>query len=207
MSSTKKPEGAALSRDERWLAFGAVGVGVIMAGLIIAVAASHLVETFAGGTIRLVAPFVDESAELPIGPDGTMRTVEVEQATITAPDTPLISVFALVAQVVVQALAMLTIVACLTWLCLNIARTRVFAPANEHLLGTCALASGLAWGLTMLLNAMSINGAFASISDRDYNNVLFEAELTPLIVTLVFGVLAAAFRVGARLQKDTEGLV
>lgn len=206
MTEESRARTALLKRDERWLAIGAVIVG---AGSSLATAGAALATLMRdlGGGLSFVAPFMGETAMLPIGPDGAPTPVRVQQATIEAPDTPAVSVASHVIEVVGGAAAMVAIIACLTWLCLNIARGRVFDRKNERLLSFCALAAGLGWGITLLFGTMTINGAFASISDRDYDNVLAEVSFTPLIATFVFGVLAAAFRIGARLQKDTEGLV
>lgn len=206
MSRTNPAQQGHLKRDEKWLAIGAVLIGAGASLGIIATAAADLVRDFSGG-LSFVAPFMGEKADLPIGPGGIALPVQVQQATITAPDTPLISIVSHVVEVAGGALAMVTIVLCLTWLCLNVARTRVFDRRNGRLLSICAAASGIGWFVALLFGTMTINGAFASISDRDYHNVLAEVNFTPLIATFVFGVLAAAFRIGARLQNDTEGLV
>lgn len=206
MTATSSAVTPPLKRDERRLAIGAVGIGAASAIAIAATATSNLVRDLSGG-LSFSAPFMGDEAELPIGPDGAGVAVRVQEATISAPETPLISVVSHIVAVAGGALAMLVVVACLTWLCLNISRARIFDRANERLLSACAAATGLGWLVSLLFGTMTINGAFASISDGDYDNVLAEVNFTPLIATFVFGVLAAAFRVGSRLQKETEGLV
>lgn len=206
MTAESRAEPAPLKRDEKWLAVGAVVVGVGASLAIAATATATLVRDLSGG-LSFVAPFTGEAAALPIGPSGSDVAVQVQQATIDAPDTPAISVASHVVEIAGGAAAAVTIVLCLTWLCLNIARGRVFDRGNERLLSACAVAAGVGWFVTLLFGAMTINGAFASISGGDYDNVLAEVNFTPLIATFVFGVLAAAFRVGSRLEKAAEGLV
>lgn len=206
MIEERRTEAEPLKRDEKWLAIGAVIIGAALSLATVGTAVTTLVRNLSGG-LSFVAPFMGEEAALPIGPGGAAVPVQVQQATIDAPDTPAISVASHVIEAVGGAAAMVTVVLCLTWLCLNIARGRVFDRRNERLLSFCALAAGLGWGIQLLFGTMTINGAFASISDGDYNNVLAEVSFTPLIATFVFGVLAAAFRIGSRLQKDAEGLV
>lgn len=198
---------AVLTRDDRWSTLGTVVMAVVFACATIVLAAMEITRILTSDPVSLLVPFSGEPAQLPIGPGGEMREVLVESAVVDAPGIPGISYAALVAEVVVTALTILGVLACVAVLCINIARTRVFAHANTVSLTTAALVIAIGWGISTLLSAMAINGAFAAISDREYNNVLFEANLLPLAGVFVLGALAAAFKVGEKLTRDTEGLV
>lgn len=198
---------AVLTRDDRWSTLGTVVMAVVFACATIVLAAMEITRILTSDPVSLLVPFSGEPAQLPIGPGGEMREVLVESAVVDAPGIPGISYAALVAEVAVTALTILGVLACVAVLCINIARTRVFAHANTVSLTTAALVIAIGWGISTLLSAMAINGAFAAISDREYNNVLFEANLLPLAGVFVLGALAAAFKVGEKLTRDTEGLV
>ncbi|WP_156759132.1 DUF2975 domain-containing protein [Microbacterium karelineae] len=207
MEPTQEAADAVLTRDDRWNAIGTVAIAVMFGCATIAVGVAEIVRFVAGDPWTMLAPFTGEAAQVPIGPNGELREVAVESAYITAPGIPAISAASLIAAVVVTMVATLAVLACVSVLCLNIARRRIFTGTNTRALTIAALTVGIGWALSMILQTLAINGAFASISDGDYDNVLAQVNFTPLLGVFVLGALATAFRVGERLQRDTEGLV
>ena len=63
------------------------------------------------------------------------------------------------------------------------------------------------WVFGSLFTTMSVNGALAAVSDHTYDGVLFSTDFTAMFGLLALGVVGAAFQIGERLQRDTEGLV
>ncbi len=63
------------------------------------------------------------------------------------------------------------------------------------------------WILGSLFQTMSVNGALAAVSEGDYEGVLFQTDFTVVFGILALGAIGAAFQVGHRLQRETEGLV
>lgn len=63
------------------------------------------------------------------------------------------------------------------------------------------------WVLGSLFRTMGVNGTLAAVSDREYDGVLFQTDFTVVFGILALGAIGAAFQVGHRLQRETEGLV
>ncbi|WP_162621879.1 DUF2975 domain-containing protein [Microbacterium suaedae] len=207
MERTGEAADAVLTKDDRWSAIGTVALAVLLGSATVAFGVADIVRIVTEDPVSLLAPFSGEPAQLPIGPGAEMREVSVESAHISAPGIPAVSYTALVGGVVAGIVATLVVLACVSVLCLNIVRRRIFAVSNARALTIAASAVGFGWAVTFLADTVAINGAFNAISGGDYNNVLAQTNFTPLLGVFVLGALAAAFRVGERLQRDTEGLV
>lgn len=207
MSQSTPAADAVLTKDDRWTALGTFVMAVIFGCAAVSFGVVEIVRIVSSDPVSLVVPFSGDPAQLPIGPGGEMREVLVESASVTAPGIPGISYAALIAEVAVMTLATLGVLACVSVLCLNISRGRIFATSNTTMLTTASVIVGVGWAASMLLQTFAINGAFAAVSDGDFDNVLAQVNFTPLLGVFVLGALAAAFRVGEKLQRDTEGLV
>jgi hypothetical protein len=72
-------------------------------------------------------------------------------------------------------------------------------------IGTGVLLAG--WVLGSLFQTMGVNGALSAVSDYEYDGVLFQTDFTAAFGVLVLGAVGAAFQIGHRLQRETEGLV
>ena len=167
----------------------------------------RLVEVGPLRDVPVLVPFVDETAELPIGPDGAPVTVAVDQAVVTVPEPAAATSFALVAEPIVHGGAIIAAVMLLAVLCWNLARGRAFSRANVRIVlwGTGVLAAG--WFLGTILTTMTVNGALSAISEYTYEGVTFSTNWAAPFAILALGAIGAAFQVGARLQRDSEGLV
>jgi hypothetical protein len=58
-----------------------------------------------------------------------------------------------------------------------------------------------------MLTNMTVNGALSAVSDYTYDGVVFSTDFVPLFGVLALAAIGAAFQIGERLQRDTEGLV
>ena len=67
----------------------------------------------------------------------------------------------------------------------------------------------IGYALVPFFGNMGANAAFAAVTDRTFDNVVMSVDLFPLLLLVVRGRTRhrRAFTVGARLQRDTEGLV
>lgn len=184
------------------IVIGAIAVAATVWGVV-----ARLIEVLPGRDIPVLAPFVGESAELPIGPGGSAVKVAVEQAVVTVPSPAAATQFALVAEPIVTGLAIVSGIVMLALLCWNLARGRAFTRANTRILswGSAVVAGG--WLLGSLFQTMSVNGALSAVSDYGYDGITFSTNWAPFFAVLVLAVIGAAFQVGERLQRDTEGLV
>ena len=197
----------ALSRSDRVGMYATIVLGAIGAAVTVWVAISRLAEVLSGRDIPVLVPFVGETSTLPIGPGGAEIPVEVDQAIVTVADPAPATLFALIAQPIVTGLAIVAGILLLCLFCLNLARGRAFAASTVRILflGTGVLLVG--WVLGSLFQTMGVNGALAAVSNREYDGVLFQTDFTIVFGVLALGAIGAAFQIGHRLQRETEGLV
>jgi hypothetical protein len=187
--------------------YGTIVLGAIGAAVTVWVMITRLAEVLPGRDIPVLVPFVGETATLPIGPGASAVPVEVDQAVVTVADPAAATYFALVAQPIVVGLAILAGILLLCLFCFNLARGRAFARSTVRVLfiGTGVLLAG--WVLGSLFQTMGVNGALSAVSDYEYDGVLFQTDFTAAFGVLVLGAVGAAFQIGHRLQRETEGLV
>lgn len=197
----------ALSRADRVGMYLTVALGIAGAVATIWVTVARLAAVLSGHGIPVLVPFVDETADLPIGPGGARVAVDVDQAIVTVTDPAPATYFALVAGPIVTGLAILAGIVLLCLLCLNLARGRAFAASTVRIVfvGTGVLLGG--WVLGSLFQTMGVNGTLAAVSDHQYDGVLFQTDFSAVFAALALGAIGAAFQVGNRLQRETEGLV
>ena len=196
-----------LSRSDRIGMYATIVLGAIGAAVTAWVAITRLAEVLPGRDIPVLVPFVGETATLPIGPGGAAEPVEVDQAIVTVANPAAATHFALVAQPIVVGLAILAGILLLCLFCFNLARGRAFATSTVRILflGTGVLLVG--WVLGSLFQTMAVNGALSAVSDYSYDGVLFQTDFTAVFGILALGAIGAAFQIGHRLQRETEGLV
>ncbi|MFG6493658.1 hypothetical protein [Microbacterium sp. P03] len=180
-----------------------------LAGIVAVVAwvVSRLVEVASARSIPVLVPFTGETAPLPIGPAGSAVDVSVDRAVIDVADPAPATLFAVWAQPVVVGLTLIALIAIAGLFCLRLARGRAFRRGTARLMYTGAGVVAVGWVLGSILSNMTVNGALAAVSDRSYDGVVFESDLTPVFVILVLTAVATAFQIGERLQRETEGLV
>lgn len=196
-----------LSRSDRIGMYLTVAICVIAAAVVVWTVVARLAEIAPATGIPVLVPFVDEMAPLPIGPGGEPVDVEVDQAIVTVADPAPATLFALVAQPVVVGLTTLAAITLLCLFCLNLARGRAFSASTVRIVFTATVVLLVGWVLGSLFRTMGVNGTLAAVSDRSYEGVLFETDFLPLFGILALGAVGAAFQIGHRLQRDTEGLV
>lgn len=170
-------------------------------------AVQRIVEVLTASEVPVLAPFIGERAQLPLGPGGGLVAVEVQEATVHAGDLAPATLFALIAAPIVSTLATLIVIACIALFCRNLLRGVAFSPTNTRLVITTSIAIVAGWAVASLFTTMGVNGAFAALSDHEYDNVIFATDFTPAIVALVLSAVGLAFQAGERMQRDTEGLV
>ncbi|WP_127794325.1 hypothetical protein [Agromyces sp. LHK192] len=196
-----------LGRSDRVGMYLTIAIGAIGAVGIAATAVTRLVEVLPGTDVPVLVPFMDETAPLPIGPDGALVDVQVDRAVVTVPQPAAATQFALVAEPIVAGLTMIIAVALLGWFAWTLARGSAFTRRNVRVfwIGTFTILGG--WVLGGLFTTMGVNGALSAVSDYTYDGVLFSTDFGALLAILALGVVGAAFQVGERLQRDSEGLV
>ena len=205
MTRTTLPTG--LSRADRIGMYATIAIAAAAAAATLWGTVARLVEVLPGRDTPVLVPFLGETAALPIGPGGAPVDVQVEQAIVTVPRPAPATQFALVAEPVVHGLAIVAGITLLALLCWNLARGRAFARANVRIMfwGASVLTAG--WFLGSLLTTMTVNGALSAVSEYDYDGITFSTNWAFPFAILAIAAVGAAFQVGERLQRDTEGLV
>lgn len=186
--------------------FVLAGIGIAVWSLIGGIA--RIVEVVSRDDVPVFAEFRGTHAVAPIGPDGADVTVELDTAVIVAPNLPGVVTWSLVMEQAVLVATILTVVGTMLWLTLHILRGVVFSRTNTRLVTTAGLTGVIGFAAVPFFGNMGANGAFAQISDRDFDNVVMSVDLFPLILlAFLAGLGVLVFTVGERLQRETEGLV
>lgn len=196
-----------LSRSDRVGMYLTVVICVIAAVVLCWSVIQRVAEVAPGTDIPVLVPFMDETAPLPIGPDGAPVEVEVDQAVVTVSDPAPATFFALIAEPVVVGLTTLGGILLLCLFCINLARGRAFSSSTVRIVFTAAGVLIVGWVLGSLFRTMGVNGTLAAVSDGSYEAMLLQFDFAPLFGTLALAAVAAAFQLGHRLQRETEGLV
>jgi len=195
------------SRSDRWgmyLTIGACTTAVIATAWAVI---ARLADVFSPDGVPVDVPFVDEAAQLPIGPDGGAVAVDLDRAIVTVTDPAPATFFALVAEPIVTGLAIVAGVVLLLLFCVNVARGKAFARSTVRIVTSGVFVLALGWALGSLFRTMGVNGTLAAVSDHDYDGVLFETDFSPFFAALALAAVGVAFQIGHRLQRDAEGLV
>lgn len=196
-----------LKRSERVSLYlsAAIAIAAIAAGG--AATVMRLMEVAPGHDIPVLVPLSEETAQLPLGPDGAAVTVDVETATVTVADPAPATLFALWAQPIAQLVVIAAAMAIAAAFMVRLARGRAFERGTAGLVyaGAGVIAGG--WFVESILTTMTTNGALSAISDYTYDAALFEYSLGPFIAVLVIAAVGVALQIGERLQRETEGLV
>ena len=181
-----------------------IGAGVTVWTVVQAVIS--LAAIIPNRNVPVTASFADTPATLPLGPGGAAVEVVTQQAVIEVSGLIPIVYVSLILAEVVYALTVIVAILCACLVIRNLIRGRAFVLANLGLVGVATIAVGLGFILTWLFSTMGANGAVASLGG-DYENS--GSGIDPLVIfgLAALGALTAAFQVGTRLQKETEGLV
>jgi hypothetical protein len=116
-----------------------------------------------------------------------------------------------VALAVLLAMLMLVIAACLVLLTRRLAQGQAFGRLNTWLVGSILIAVTLWWAVVLAGSALRFVGAFESSAVGDWSaagvSPVMDVPLAPVLVAIGLVPLLAAFRLGERLQHDSDGLV
>jgi hypothetical protein len=184
-----------------------IAVGIVLVGWTVTAGVARIVEV-AGGRIDVPAEFSGTVAQAPIGPGGELRDVELQSAILTPDALSAAGMGALVLEQIVAIASIATAVGCLIAVTVSVMRGRVFGRRNTALVATAGIAwlAGLA-GVPFFGN-MVANDAFRSISDGTFENVVMSVNVSSLfLAAYVVAMATTVFTFGARLQRETEGLV
>lgn len=195
-----------MSRGDRISLWGFVGAGVVIIAATAVTSVARVVEVLRGGAIPVMMHFQGVTTNVPLGDRAVPAALE--SATVTVDGLPAASVIAAVAQPLLVLIATATVVACLILLAMNCLRGQVFSRASTVEIAVAVAAAIAGFALSPLLEGMIANGAAARLGGAHVEGVVVLSVQPMLFLVGVFAaaVIGTAFTVGARLQRDQEGL-
>lgn len=192
-----------------------VGIAIFMiAGVAIVAwsgiaAAGRIMQVLLGESIPATARFIGVRIEVPIGPDDSNVPMLLDSATVTATHLSPAGFTAAIIAAVLGFGTIVTVVACLMLLARNTLRGRIFGRSNTRLFTAAGMTALVGFGLAPVFDGMVSNDIVSKLADDDFHGyaVLTAEPLPFVLLAFAFGIVATAYTVGSRLQRDTEGLV
>lgn len=169
----------------------------------------RIMQVLLGEDVQAVARFVDVEVEVPIGPGGSTVPMMLDSATVTATHLSASGFGAAIASAALGFVVVTTIVVCLILLARGSLRGLIFSRGNTRLLVTGGMAALIGFAIVSMLDQMVANDILSSLSADDFSGqAMFVAEPMPFVLlAFAFGIVATAYTIGARMQRDQEGLI
>lgn len=197
-----------ISRGDRFGIWFFIVVGAVLAAWSIVFSVLRIISVLPNRDIELPAVFSGTVVDAPIGIDGASVPIELSEGILTVPSLPIPSLVSLIVQQVLAAATITTIVVCLLALAWGILHGRVFSRRNTRLVTVTGLVGVVGYAGFAFFGNMAANGAFAVLSGGSFDNVVMSVDLLPYLLAAFVAALASTiFALGARLQRETEGLV
>lgn len=168
---------------------------------------TRISQVLSRSDVPMSVSFVDQSATLAFGNDAAPLRLQLDSAHVIVPALPESAVGPAVLQSVIQFGTVLTVLACLVLLTARFFRGRIFGRGNTALVATAGMVGLVGSGTAAALGGAAGVEALGSVSDGGAL-ALFVLDPGPFIIgAFAFAVILTAFAVGARIQRETEGLV
>lgn len=172
-------------------------------------AGTRILDVARGARIDASVDFIGIKVEAPIGPGGSGVPLDLDTATVTSDSlTPVAAATAVISAAFAFAV-ITTVVACLMLLARNCLRGRIFGRGNTRLVVAAGTTALVGFGLIPVLERMVANDILAGLVAADFHGyaVLAAEPLPFVLLAFAFGIVATAYTIGARIQRETEGLV
>jgi uncharacterized protein YhhL (DUF1145 family) len=160
----------------------------------------------AGPTELPNVPLADP-APAALGGSSAIVSATYESVTLVVADLPSIARVALIAEAVVTTLLAIGICAAVVWLCVRVFMGRPFARPAATGISVIALLVIVAGLGGPFLRGIANTEAVAHAGYDGLALLLFQVDFAPLGWAFALIVVAAAFEIGQRLQRDNDGLV
>lgn len=186
-------------------------VAFVVAGAVIVVSAmwgaiGRIVELAVGRDVAVTVEFLGSPAVAQL-PGGSLD-VQLDTAAVIVPSLSAIGRVPGILGQVAFAVTIVGVVVCLTLLSRNLLRGRVFGRANSAIVATAGLLALIGTAAARFFDNMLANAAMAQLTDGPTDTAVISVEPFPFILAaFAFAVIGSVFVVGARLQRETEGLV
>lgn len=186
------------------IAGAAAAIGVIEVVMLIIRASA----TLAGGAATVTMPLMDAVAA-PILSSETVTDATYDSVTLTLSSMPESARGMSIAADVLSSLIPIGVCAVLVWLCMRVFVGRPFVRSLTWSIGLMAIivvAGGLGGAAGRAVANAEIAEAL-NLADSGLPTFLAEVSLNPFGWAIALAVVAAAFEIGQRMQRETEGLV
>jgi hypothetical protein len=145
---------------------------------------------------------IDVASESP-----AVTAASADTVTLTVAELPGAAITALVAAAVVGTLLTVGICAVVAWLCVRVLLAKPFVRSATWGIGIVAILVLLAGLGGPLLTGIAHAEAAQALDITELAPFMVTVDLAPLGWTFALTVVAAAFEIGQRLQRDQDGLV
>lgn len=188
------------------VATGAVSIGI--ASVFGAVGAG--VEVF-GSPVAVSLPINGTEMASLSDADG-IAAAEYTQSVVSLETLDAGTRWLLLAEAALPALATVIVCAALWWLGLSLIRQRAFRASMTHVLGTAAISLIVAGMIAPLFGGIARAQMVEQLTESGADTsgfwmLLVQVNPAPIGWGIALALVATAFEVGQRLQRDTEGLV
>ncbi|MDQ0615267.1 hypothetical protein QF046_002908 [Microbacterium sp. W4I4] len=183
-----------------------VAAGVVIAGWTIWHAVTRIIELAVGRDVRVAVEFIDAPAQAQL-PSGSLP-VQLDTASVTVDALGTMGAVPGIIGQVAFALTITGVVACLILLSRNLLRGRVFGKVNTRIVMTGGMIGLVGAAASRFFDNMLANAAMAQLTDGPTDTAVMSIEpFTFILAAFALSVIGTVFVVGARLQRETEGLV
>lgn len=188
------------------IAGGAAAIGVIEVVMLV----GRVIRTAVDDAVTLTGlPLVEAIAEQYTSASPLVTSAWYETVGLTIEGLPASARAALIGATILTSLVSIGICAAVAWLCVRVFVGRPFVRSATWGIGVVAIlviAGGLGGSLLNgIANAEAV--AHAGLADAGLPIFLVTTDLAPLGWGLALAVVAGAFELGQRMQRDQEGLV
>lgn len=205
----------ALSRGDRGGIIGFSIAGFIIAAWISITAIMRIIVLASGTSVPVAVQFVDDVADIPLADGVGTVPIELDRGILVAPQlTPIAIVPGILGQLALI-VTVITVIGCLLLLSRSIIGGQVFSRRNTRLVTTASITGLLGFAAVQFFDNMLANATVNIVTDNKLDTVVISVEpFTFVLAAFIVSVIATAFTVGDRLQrekatleKETEGLV
>jgi len=183
-----------------------VVAGAVIAGWTIWHAVTRIVELAIGRDVQVAVEFLGTPAQAQM--ETGALSVQLDSASVTVDSLRLMGAVPGIIGQVAFVVTIAGVVACLILLSRNILRGRVFGKANTRIVMTGGMIGLVGAAASRFFDNMLANAAMAQLTDGPTDTAVMSIEpFTFILAAFALSVIGTVFVVGARLQRETEGLV
>ena len=204
MHSTKQ---GGLTRGDKSALIGFCVAGLAIAAYFVVFSTIRIIELARGTDVPVLVEFIGDRVDLPLV-GGDSIPVELDRATLVAPQLPALAAVPGMIGQVMQILTIVVVIGCLILLARGILSGRVFSRRNTVLVMTAGITGLVGFAAVQFFDNMLANATVAAVTDNGIDNAVISVEpFTFILAAFIIAVIGTAFVIGEKLQRETEGLV